>query len=367
MLKPARKEAVKSEYTLRVVMDALWRRMWKGVKYGGGLAVSAYSDGLSSPPLFKSVHIVIIPGTDEGQATRYASHSEVPMSLSRHFSRVLTLPALLMCFGFSTGAQEGVIDYNRRIVELLEGYQELMNIELEEDVRDLPRQSWSVAGQAIEKGFLRFTVDPARISILEGARFRAVPGSETTHIVFTQNILDAWGTNPSLSYSVFTRAVRDASMYFLNPESWTHAQGDPMEKLLIRVEGYGVEAELIRDRLIASGYNITPYEAYVLNSFEKDNLASLTLFLEKASLIVARGLYDARVAFEVNENAGELRTIILDLGSSLLEARNGLPSISSDKEIYPMAVGHPFLAGIHTGDDRPDPQQEPLGQPAGFR
>lgn len=257
------------------------------------------------------------------------------------FHRLFFISAFLIIV-VGAGAQDSEVDYDQRIVQVLEGYQEIMSVPLDADVEDPSGTSWYIASQAINKGYLRFTVDPVTDSLLNGARFTADPTTEVTHIVVTQNLLDVWATYPSLTYSVLTRAFRDAETFFRDPPSWGRAQNSILELTLLRLDQYTVEAMLIRDRLLPMGYLLSPYEAFLLDSFEKDGLVGALMFLERQSLPVAQGLLEAGLAFEDNVVGDELGTFITDLGEALLESRDGIASGAADEEVYPSAVS------IHT-------------------
>ncbi|MCK5251249.1 MAG: hypothetical protein KAJ98_14850 [Spirochaetaceae bacterium] len=277
--------------------------------------------------------------------------------------RRLLLITATLTLTISAAAQESSIDYDQRIVQVLEGYQELMSVPMDEDVEDLPGNTWYIVSQAINKGFLRFTVDPITDSLIRGARFHAEPGNDTTHIIITTNLLDIWASYPSMTYSILTRSFRDAVNFFRNPPVWGAAQNDSMELLFMRLDQYNVEARLIRDRLLLSGFLLTPYEAYILDSFEKDELASVILYFEKFSLPVARGLYDARLELERDMDEAEIRAFIIELGETLLKSRNDIPSGSEDELIYPLAAAihtwlefTPFLISrIHNRDRQDNP------------
>ena len=315
------------------------------------------------PPLPKPFHIVIIPGTDEPLATRYAFYSEEFMSRTHSVIRRFLIIIISLVLTISAGAQESSTDYDQRLVQVLEGYQELMSIPLDEDVDDIPGNSWYIVSQAINKGFLRFTVDPVTDSLLRGARFHAEPGSDTTHIIITTNLLDVWETYPSMTYSILTRSYRDAAIFFRDPPMWGAARNDSMELLFMRLDQYNVEAQLIRDRLMLSGFLLSPYESYILDSFEEDRLASVILYFERFSLPVAQGLYDARLGLEGDMDEEELRIFINELGKTLLKSRNDIPSGSKDELIYPLAAAihtwlefTPFLISrIHNRDRQENP------------
>jgi len=278
-------------------------------------------------------------------------------------TRFLTATALVLILTAVAGAQSADPDDNARLVDMLEGYQGLISIELDEDVPDIPGGNWSIAGQAIAAGYLRFTVDPVTDSLQRGARFHAVPGEDVTHIIVTTNLLNAWEKSPSTAYAILTRAVNEAAVFFRDPQAWGRARGDVMARLGIRSDNYGAEALFIRDRLLPAGFLLTNYETYVLDSFEQDGLVSVVLFLERFSLPVARALSEARQSFEDSNDAAGLRNAVLDLGEALLDARSDVSDDAEDREVYPLAVAvHSWLeltpdiiARIHNRDRESDP------------
>lgn len=261
-----------------------------------------------------------------------------------------TFAKRLFLFGvLATAVWPGIADAqdvntNAKAVEIIEAYQELFAQELDPNMEDRPAESWGFVSKAINRGFLRFTIDPTNNSLLRGAYFRAMPGSNTTHIVLSQRLVDIWPKHPSMVLSLFSMGVEDAHIFFKDPQAWGTAQTNKLELLLIRMESYSIAAQLIRDRLLPGGYLISPYEAFLLDSYEKDELASAIMYLERFSTLVAQGLYIAILAFEDKEDADELRSFINSLGEGLLENRRELPSLSDDVTIYPHAVAvHSWL------------------------
>jgi len=260
-------------------------------------------------------------------------------------------------------ARDSSTDYDQRIVEVLEGYQNIMSVPLDSDVDDAAGYAWYIAKQAIDKGFLRFTVDPVSDSLLQGARFYAEPGENTTHIIVTTNLLDTWASYPSTAYTILTGAFQDASTFFQDPPEWGKARNDAMGVLFMKLDQYSVEAMLVRDRLLPSGFLLSPYDTYLLDSFEKDNLASVMLYLERFSLPVAQGMFDARLGFENEVPESDLRDFVNELGQELLESRNKILPGSEDGVIYPQAIAihtwlefSPYLiARIHNHNRQNDP------------
>ncbi|VDB00234.1 hypothetical protein S1OALGB6SA_1309 [Olavius algarvensis spirochete endosymbiont] len=233
---------------------------------------------------------------------------------------------------------------NAKVVEIIEAYQELLAQELDPSMEDQPAESWNYVSRAINKGFLRFTVDPTDNNLLRGVYFRAMPGSNTTHIVLSQWLVDIWPDYPSMVFSLFSLGVEDAYIFFKDPQAWGVSQINKLDLLLIRIEGYNSAALLIRDRLLPRGYLLSPYESFLLDSYEEDKLASAIMYLERFSSLVAQGLYIATRTFEEKGDADELRDFINSLGEGLLNNRLELPPLSDDATIYPYAVAvHSWL------------------------
>ena len=277
--------------------------------------------------------------------------------------RVGFLISLLVLCGPGLSTQESPVDYNARLVEMFEGYQDLLATPLDDNVEDNAGTAWHIVVQAINAGYMRFTVDPNVRGLLGGARFHATPEDPITHVIVSRDLLDIWMSYPSTAYAVVTGAVREAAHFFRDPSAWGSARSDLMEELLIKVDGYTVQAELIRDRLIPGGYLLSSYDTYVLDSYEQDGLASFILFVDRFSLAVAMTLYEARLAYERDADETELRKTILDLGETLLNEREEAVWESHEDAEYPPAVAvHSWLeftpemiSRIHNRDRKNDP------------
>ncbi|MCK5737174.1 MAG: hypothetical protein KAH21_11875, partial [Spirochaetaceae bacterium] len=302
-------------------------------------------------------------GADASPVTEYAVSPEESMLHQNIAIRRLFSILVVLLLGISVSAQDSSTDNNQKIIKLLEGYQNLMSIPLDSDVEDVAGYAWYICSQAIDQGFLRFTVDPVSNTLLQGARFHAEASEKTTHIIITTNLLNTWDTYPSTAYTILTGAFRDASNFFQDPPTWGELRNDPMELLFMKMDQYNVESLLIRDRLLPSGFLLSPYESYLLDSFEKDELASVILFLERFSLPVAQGMYDARLGFEGDITEKDFRDFINDLGKELLANRNKLLPGSEDNTIYPQAIAihtwlefSPYLiARIHNKNRQDNP------------
>lgn len=259
--------------------------------------------------------------------------------------------------------QEEKVDYNASLIEALEGYQKLVSAGLESGEEDNTALAWLMVSRAIQEGFLRFTVNPSSKGFLVGTRFKALPGENVAHIIVAQDLLKFWPDRPSIVYSIMAGAFREAATFFQDPPAWGAAQRDLMEKLLIKVDNYIAQAELIQERLLPGGYFLSAYDTYILDSYEQDGLASVVLFLDRFSLPVVQGLYQFRLAYEKNRNGEALRTAILELGETLLASRNQVPADGDDQEKYPFAIAiHSWLeftpdiiARIHNRDKTKKP------------
>jgi len=266
------------------------------------------------------------------------------LNLKVLFFLLIFIPAIISA---QTNSSDTASDYNKKVTTVLEAYQKMISVPMEDDVEDLPGKAWENTAKAINLGYLRFTVTPSDNSLIKGVYFK--PGEKVTYVVFTKNILDAWTSHPSLTYTVMTEAFQDVSDFFLNPNLWQAANSNSLELLLLRWNHYKTAALLIRDRLVPSGFLISPYESYILDSFEKDDLNSAVLFLERHSLPVAQAIYNLHIQYTEIENKTEkdntdLRNSIIQLGEDLLSARKQIPEDAPDDTLYPVAVAiHSWL------------------------
>lgn len=267
------------------------------------------------------------------------------MFLNRNIGRAALILILSVFIGASLGAQDAAVDYSGLIEEeVLTGYQDLMSERLDLDVPDLTWETWFIIAQAINKGYLRFTVDPEDKPLIQGAEFLVVPESGQPYIFITGKLLDSWDVYPTLTYTLLSGAFREAYLFFRDTAMWRAAKADVIESAFMRMEKYAAEVSMVRDRLVPSGYLITPYETYILDSFETDGMTSGMMFLNGQSMPVARAFGDLRIAYEESRDDEALRAAILDTGRELLKARNELPAEAADQEIFPLAVAiHSWL------------------------
>ena len=264
--------------------------------------------------------------------------------MSRSISFVFALVLAASVFASPAMAQEDGDSSKSRTVEILEGYTSLMSSPLDEDVTDHPYQSWSLAAQAINAGALRFTVDPTQENIIPGVRFLYSSGAESAHIVFSQGLVDSWVVRPSLTYALIGGAVKESELFFRDPQAWARAKRTSLGRFLVQSEIYMAQAQVVRDRLLPSGYLLSPYESYLLDSFEKDSLGSFLLYVEGYSLPVAQSLLQIQNGFEEEADGTKVRESVMAIGQKLLESRGELSAGAEDAEIYPIAVAiHSWL------------------------
>jgi len=248
------------------------------------------------------------------------------------------IPTLLIVILISAAAAAQENNYNQQLVEMLEAYQEILAVPLDDDVDDIPGNAWKIVSAAIKEGALRFTIDPISDNRLNGARFYAGPEKTVAHIIITHKLLDSWKTYPSMAYSILCMAMQDAAIFFIDPEAWGASLSDPMARLYMKQNQYNAQALLIRDRLLPTGFLLSSYETFLLDSKEKDNLNSVVLFLELYSMPIADKISQARQALEAGSDSEKLREFAITLGKALLKTRQEIPSESDDHLVFQSAV-----------------------------
>ncbi len=261
----------------------------------------------------------------------------------RQHSAGIRICLTVLFISFATGFTHGQeVDYNALLVEVLEGYQNLIAEEPDGDEESVITIAWSVVAQAIQNGHLRFSINPDSKGLLQGAWFSASPDKEVTYVIISHDLLGYWSESPATVYGVIATAFQDAATFFLDPPAWGAARLDLMDRLLIKIGNYAAHAELIQKWLLPQGYMLSSYDTYILDSYEQDNLSSVLLFLDRFSLPVLQGLYQIRLAYEENNDSQALRETLLEFGEKLLESRN---EVSDDADtVFPLAVAvHSWL------------------------
>ena len=257
-------------------------------------------------------------------------------------------------------AQQAGADDDARLVKVFDGYQELLADPPEGAAEDRAGEAWYILVQAINAGSMRFTVDPAIRGLPRAARFYATADDPISHIIVSRDLLDIWDTNPSTAYGVITAAVIEAAEFFRDPPAWGASRSRPLARLLTDIEGYAAQAELIRDRLLPRGFLLSPYDTFILDSYEGDGLAGVVLFVNRFSLPAALALYEAANSYEESGDTDALRETVLSLGSAVLGERDG--AASEIEEFQAAAAVHSWLeftpdivSRIHNKNRRSNP------------
>ena len=239
-------------------------------------------------------------------------------------------------------AQES--DYPGLLADLLDGFQRVMITEPADDPLDGPGASWSIVGNAIRRGFVRFVIDPMNESTVDGARFFASPDEEVAKIYISLPLLEIAQERPAAAYGVLMGAVAEAAAFFENPETWWISQGNPLDRFLLDLRGYRIQAEMVRNRLIPNNFNPGSLGIFLADSQENDGLFGAALYLEGLSLRVAGNLNGLREAYRADGSTEALRDGVLTLGWKLLEERTAVPEGAADGLVYPAAVAvHTWL------------------------
>lgn len=257
---------------------------------------------------------------------------------------IFVLLAVFVTVPAAFAQEEEKEKYNNILVEMLEAYQKIIRTELDKDVKNLAGNSWSVVSRALSEKILRFTVDPMNPDIFTGVRFMPPAEDAPGYLIVSRRLLDTWKTHPSIAYTVLTRAIGDSASFFLQPEAWLQMEKSSLDSFFMSLGLYVTQAEMIRDRLVPAGFLITPYESFLLDSYEKDQLTSAGLFLEGFSLPVAQAIMNAGAGFEKNGDADALRHELKKIGLKLLDDRNNVKRGNDSREIFPSAIAiHSWL------------------------
>ena len=137
-------------------------------------------------------------------------------------------------------------------------------------------------------------------TILGGMYFRKENGKIS--FAFGHKYLDTYAENSSIHYTILMHEFKHFNDYFLNKDNFFKSN----EKNVFQYElnAINIEVEFIKYYLYGK-YNLSKYENYILNSYEKDNLESLTILNKKQSVNIHRFLDNLEKEYKNNKISKE--------------------------------------------------------------
>lgn len=110
-------------------------------------------------------------------------------------------------------------------------------------------------------------------------------------IEVNHSLVDSAGTEPTLAMTMIMHEMKHARDYFTIGEPYRKYMEDPVERFMYEMDALFIEALFVRDFLSPQYKNLTPFEQYVLESLEKDNLSSVAMAFMAADMDLTYSLY----------------------------------------------------------------------------
>ncbi len=119
------------------------------------------------------------------------------------------------------------------------------------------------------------------------------PAHEGTkaRIEVNQYLIDHAKKSPTLAMTMIMHEMKHARDYFTIGEPYKEYMKNPLEQFMYEMDALFIEALFVRDFLQPRYKNLTPFERYVLESLEKDNLASVAALFMAEDMDLIYSLY----------------------------------------------------------------------------
>jgi hypothetical protein len=156
-------------------------------------------------------------------------------------------------------------------------------------------------------------------SILGGMYFRKNKAGIVS-LAFGQKYLDTYNKNSSIHYTILMHEFKHLNDYFLNKDIFFKLHKKEVFKY--ELNAINIEAEFIKYYLTGN-INISKCENYILESYEKDNLDSWTIYNRKESAGIYRFLINMELEYEQKLiSHGEIENSLIKKATQLLEKRD---------------------------------------------
>lgn len=124
------------------------------------------------------------------------------------------------------------------------------------------------------------------------ASFVPVQEGTKARIEVNQYLVDRATKSPTLAMTMIMHEMKHARDYFTIGEPYKKYMENPLERFMYEMDALFIEALFVRDFLSPRYKNLTAFERYVLESLEKDNLASVAAVFMSVDMDLTYSLYE---------------------------------------------------------------------------
>lgn len=144
------------------------------------------------------------------------------------------------------------------------------------------KELWNRVSKEINRGRIKFVVDTDSNSILTGAMF-FIRDDNSIGISLSNGVLSMYKVRPSLAMAILIHELTHFYSYLLTGHrKFIELAQDRMERNWFEADAIHMEAVFIEECL-APLYELTPFEQFVLSSWQHDNIDSATILMTRES------------------------------------------------------------------------------------
>jgi hypothetical protein len=171
--------------------------------------------------------------------------------------------------------------YQRIIFTILDNLSDIIE---NNPASEIVYSTYSISENAIRNNELTFKISTNSNTVLGGMSFNIYESGEIS-LVFGLKYLDTYNPNSSIHYSILIHEYRHLCDYLRNSEAFVNAKArnDFKESYWYELDALRIEAEFIKYYLVGK-FSLSRFEEYILESFERDNLDSASIFLQRESM-----------------------------------------------------------------------------------
>jgi len=158
-------------------------------------------------------------------------------------------------------------------------------------------------------------------TILGGMCFRKDKTGQL-YLSFGKKYLDTYAKNSSIHYTILMHEFKHLNDYFDNKNSFFDLNWRKIFQLQYELNAIKIESEFIKYYLVGN-IHISKCENYILESYEKDNLESWTIYNRKESADIYNFFMNMKLEFEQNKILKkQLEKSLMEKADKLLEKKN---------------------------------------------
>ncbi len=166
------------------------------------------------------------------------------------------------------------------------------------------KEVWNRVAKEITRGRIGFSIDLASNEILSGAMF-FIKTDNSVGISLSNGVLSIYKVRPSLAMAILIHEFTHFYSYLITGHNKFIELGqDRMERNWFEADAIHMEAVFI-EQCLEPVYKLTPFETFVLRSWQEDNIDSATILMTRESSETILVFYDITDAWRNSKSNRE--------------------------------------------------------------